>query len=339
MINDIIPEIPSQLSQNKLLPERSDSIKTNISFQEYIPVGCFCDRSKCKANVKSIESPILGLYTRDGKTVTSLDIEVNEGELMYIILIDRKSSLSDDTYLERTSYWYLADGQHQLLAGASFDFEARRQVSVTEMRDNNLKYSIGLETKQIVVASLEMTTGLSILSAEELENKNSYHYSASQLSRVVGIYQLFHELAIYPGISLTNYVGTQQTGARCVSYLIFKQKCGFLQLLPSFLQRTPSFSQVAVNLVTTDNTMFSSNTSDETLDVLTTIPGSYQKSNTKGLSREAKVTLISLSSVVVVLAAFVAGIWFFYKRCYQRSQLRPVRLSLLPEDSDDLQNW
>jgi hypothetical protein len=46
----------------------------------------------------------LNRHTRDGKVIKSLDIKMNKDELICIILIDRRSNFTDDTYLERTSY-------------------------------------------------------------------------------------------------------------------------------------------------------------------------------------------------------------------------------------------
>ncbi len=57
-------------TNTKLLPEQNDSTKTNLPFQEHIPIACFYDRSKCNAHVQ----------------------------------IDSRSNLTGDIYLERTSY-------------------------------------------------------------------------------------------------------------------------------------------------------------------------------------------------------------------------------------------
>ena len=336
MINDTIPEIPSQLSQANLLPQKSDNIQTILTFQEYIPVACFCDKARCKATVESIEPPILGLYTREGKIVKSLEIEVKEGELMYIILIDPNSDLGNDTYLERTIYWHLTDGQHQLLAGASFELQVPRQVSVAEIKDINVRYYVESESKNIVISALEMVSGLTINTPEELENKNSYRFSPSSSVRTVGVYQLFDEVTIHPSTSLTNYIEKQQSGASCPQYLIFKHPCGVIQLVPSFRKRTSIFSQVAIDITTTDPTtiIVPASTSVEISQSLSTTTISSATTSKKSLSKSAKATLISVSIVAGLLITLVGAIG-----CYVRSRragegTRHVRLSLLPDDAD-----
>jgi len=261
--------------------------------------------------------------------VKSLNAKVNQGELMYIILIDRKSSLADDTYLERTSYWRLVDSQHQLFAGVPLDFEIRRQVSVSVLKENSLQFFLGNETKYTVITALEMSTGLSILTHEEFESKTYYHYSASQFSQVVGVYQLVHELSIQPGIPLTNYIGSQTTGARCSSYLVVRGACGSVQLLPSLLQRTSVFRQVTVNFTTTDSDSL------EIVDDLKTTDGNHQNSKRRGLSRKAKATIISLSIIVILLGIFVIAIWYYYKCRDQYIEIPTEEEPILSENSDD----
>jgi hypothetical protein len=323
----MIPETPSHfISHTKLLPEQSDSTKTDFPFQEYIPIACFCDRSKCNAYVQSIESPIIGLLTRDGKFVKSLDIEVNKGELMYIILIDGLSNLTDDTYLERTSYWHLTDGQQQVLAGVPVDLEILRQVSISILKANSQQFTIETETKSIVINALEMSTGLSILPMEDSESKTTYRYPASQFSQVVGVYQLFHELTMHPGVSLKNYIESQKTGAQCSSYIIFKAKCGFLQLFPSFLQRTSVFRQVAVSLTAEDSLSGSTDENSE-------ITENNQKPNKKGLSGKTIAIIIFVSIVCILLAGSIAALWHYGVRIvrYVLSGQKPIP----QEDPDD----
>jgi hypothetical protein len=250
----------------------------------------------------------------------SLDVEVNKGELMFIILIDRKSSLADDTYLERTSYWNLIDSQHELLAGAPLDFEIRRQVSVSVLKENSLQFSLDNETKHTLITALEKSSGLSILTPDELANQTHYYYSASESSQAVGVYQLFHELATHPGPTLTRYVKNQNTGARCSSYLLFRGTCGSLQLLPSFLQRTSIFRQVTVNFTATSN--------------LEKTDENQQKPKRTGLSRKAKATIISLLLVGIVIVVFVVAIWYYRMRSRLSPNQPPAPEHIAPEHSD-----
>jgi len=250
----------------------------------------------------------------------SLNVEVNKGELMFIILIDRKSSLADDTYLERTSYWNLIDSQHELLAGAPLDFEIRRQVSVSILKEKNSQFSLGNETKDTLISALEMSSGLSILNPDEFANQTHYYYSASESSQAVGVYQLFHELATHPGPTLTNYVRSQNTGAKCSLYLLLRRTCGSLQLLPSFLQRTSVFRQVTVNFTTTSNI----ETTDE----------NQEKLKRRGLSRKAKATIISLLLLGIVFVVFMAAVWYYRKRRRLSSKQPPAPEHTAPEHSD-----
>jgi hypothetical protein len=126
-----------------------------------------------------------------------------------------------------------------------------------------------------------------------LESKIIYHYSASPASQVVGIYQLFHELTIDPGVSLKNYVENQKTGARCSLYIVFRGTCGSLQLLPSFLQRTSVFRRRAV---------------------VTTTTGSHQTSEKTDPSGKAKAAIISLSIIGTLLVVFAFAFWYCHGR-------------------------
>jgi hypothetical protein len=329
-INDTIPEIPSEfLPLTTVLPEQSEITQAYIPFQEYIPVACFCNQPTCNANVRSIQLPIIGLLTREGKIVKSLNIKIDEGKLMYIILLDPKSSVGDNTYLERISYWHLADSQHKLLAGASFDFAIRRQVSVTELRESTQRFSIGFDVMQTVLASLETTTGLSILTREETESITLYHYSASEFSQVVGIYQLLHRLAVRPSGPLLDYVANQTTGARCSSYIVFTRECGFLQLLPPFLQRTSTFNQVTVTVTIATTTMPTNTISDVTQYMLTT-PGYSIKPK-----RIRWIIPLLLCVFIILLAGFITGIWYYLKCRRTRIRMQPTPTYVSLQHSDD----
>lgn len=314
-IDDILPEIPSKfLSDTQLLPEQSKNIKSNISFQDYIPIACFCDWSTCNANVESIQSPIIGLFTREGKIVTSkLSVKVDKGELMFIILIDSKLVLADNTYLERISYWRLISDQQKLIAGTPLDFETRRQISVSALKENSSQFSLENEGKRTVISALEVSTSLSILNTEESDGKAHYYYAASEVNQIVGVYQLFHELVIYPDELLIDYVKNQSTPARCSLFFIMKGSCGSLQLLPSLLQRTSVFRQVAINLTTETN----------------------KKSKKQGLLTKKKLLIISILSAAILFALTSTIGFFIKKRC---SSPKPPydEIHMLPQDSDDL---
>lgn len=205
---------------------------------------------------------------------------------MFIVLIDSKSSLAIDTYLERTSYWHLTDNQHLLRVGVPLDFEIRREVSVSILNENSSQFSLENETERTVINALTTSNGLSMFIPEELEKKAHYYYPASDVSQVVGVYQLFHELIIHPGILLTDYIKNQKSPARCSLYLIIRGPCGSLQFLPSSLQRTSIFQQAIVNATLTSD--------------LDTISENDQKSERKAVTFfiAMLVILLALSTVI-----------------------------------------
>jgi hypothetical protein len=241
---------------------------------------------------------------------------------MYIILLDGKSSLADDTYLERTYYWRLTNGQHEVLAGIPLDLEISRQVSVSVLKEDNQQFTFKAESKRTAINALEISSGFSISPSEEFETKATYHYSASQFSQVTGVYQLIRELVIHPGASLTNYIESQKTGARCSQYIVMRGKCGFLQLLPSFLQHTPVFRQVSIGLTAGDSATNSIDQSSNDTENL--------KSKTRALSRKTIAAIISVSIVGVLLVVSISALWY-YKSCRNIS----FRHNRLPRDKPE----
>ena len=334
-IYEEFPETPSHfVLETKLLPERSYSVKTTKEFHDYIPVACFCDRDKCNANVKSIQSPVIGLLRGDGKIVQSLEIKASQGQLMYILLIDSKSIVANGAYFERTSYWQLADGQHQLLPGVPFDYEISPQVSVSILKQSNSKFYFGSETKNITIPALEMSTGLSMSAAKESEDKTTYRYLSSEVNRAIGIYQLIHELVIYPSQSLALYIANQITGAQCTSFLIIKQNCGFLLALPSLIQRTPIFRQVAVDLEVKSITGSSSDRNSDDSQRSRKMTESNQTSKIRVLSRRIiMIIIISASTAAVSLVVVVLVLWR-YNPC---PSIPPGHEPILGDDDDDNQ--
>ena len=332
-IYEEFPDPPSYvIPQTKLLPERSNSIKTVLQFRDSIPIACFCDRPTCKANVKSIQSPVIGLLKRDGQIVTSLEIKASQGELMYIILIDTKSIVADGSYLERTSYWQLADGQHQVLPGVPFDIEITRQISVSILKQTNPKFNFDTEIKNIAITALETSSGLSIASMKESRGTSIYRHLPSEVSRAIGVYQLIYEFVIYPEISLMNYITNQTTGAQCTSYIFKKEKCGFLLLLPAFLQRTPIFRQVGVDLEAKKKTVDTSDRNSDATEQSRTIAEGDQTLNKSGLSRRIIVIIISVSIVAVLLVVLAVILW----RC-NRCRHASFKHQSIPTEDDENQ--
>ena len=316
-VNHTILDEPSLFSSfNTRLPKRSEDTEERVVFREYIPLGCFCDRTECNAVIRYVESPIIGLLTKDGKIVKSLKTKANEGELIFIIMIDPQSNLSSGTYLEKISYWYLVNDQYELSAGEPFDLEIRRHVSLTIVRKEEYRFSIGIEIMRTVIGSLQGTFGSSAIMHEELESKVKYHFSPSLSNRVVGVYQLLHEFITHPGTLLLDYISQQKTGVYCNSYLILKQKCGFLKLLPPVLQNAATFKQVTKILgIENSTTMLKDRIFNLTNDSSNAL-GHQIRLDRKILTTKWRLAIVFLSIGLILLGCLVAAFVYVSKRHY-----------------------
>ena len=329
----ILDEASLFSSFNTRLPKRSEVIQEQTAFKEYIPVGCVCDRIEGNAVIRYLESPIVGLLTRDGKIVKSLKVKANEGDLIFIIMIDPQSNLSIGTYLEKTSYWHLVNDQYELPLGEPLDLELRRHVALTVVRKEEYRFLIGIEIMRSVIGSLQATFASSTIMHEEMGSKEKYHFSPSLSNQVVGVYQLLREFITHPGTLLSDYVSQQKTDVHCTSYLILKQKCGVLKLFTLILQHAASFKQETKAIeIGNSMTMLKDKNFDLTNDSSNAL-GHQLELSRKGLTTKWRIATVFLSIGLVLLGCLVASIAYFLKR-YHSQRHHPV----LAVEIEDLWN-
>lgn len=274
---------------------------------------------------------MIGLLNRDGQIVTSLEIKVRQGELMYIILIDSQSTIADGSYIERTSYWQLVDNQHQVLPEIPFEFEITRQISLSIVKQTNQTFNFDTEMKNITIIAFEIASGLSMTSLKESTSTNIYRYSPSNVSRAMGVYQLVCEFVIYPETALINYMTNQTTGAQCTSYIFKKENCGFLLLLPTFLQRTPTVRQVTVDLEVKKKIVETSDQNSDGAEQSQTISEENQILNRTGRLRKIIVITASVSVAVILLIVLLLILW----RCHRCRKASFEHQSIPTEDHEN----
>lgn len=224
-----LPVVPPDVTKVGL-PSQSESVEDQGTTLDYLPLAIYCKQKRCTWTIEKIKSPIMSIMTPSGKVVQPKHkVNGSYGGLLWIFMIDPKSSLGDGTYINQTRFWQRLT-QSWIPANEPHVTRIAVTQGITETESQSLSFTVGAKigfAKKVInaelSASLTKSFGYSVSIHSESTVTDEFPFSAQPVEQVVGVYQLMERFMVYPGPNLANYVAGYNEHYRkiCKSMKVF----------------------------------------------------------------------------------------------------------------------
>jgi hypothetical protein len=205
------PVVPSNPVETGL-PQRSESITFNGALLNYLPVACTCVSVNCKIDVKSINSPVVGLMDPQGVQHSSGTFSAQWGELLYTVMIDPKSAVANSSFLLETDYWQLLF-QDIVPPNQAYTISHSVTSGLSETNTTTFSYTEGIKVggsfagaTAEISAQLTQSFSRSITVSTQQTDTRTVPVTKGSYQQIVGLYQLMQTFAVLPAANLQQYV-------------------------------------------------------------------------------------------------------------------------------------
>lgn len=197
------PVIPPDVTRTGL-PARSGTVEVDGAVIDYLPVSVYCKANSCKWSVEVKGAPWLGIMTPDGKHVRKYDCSGGNGQFLYAMMGDPKTSLGNGTVVRQSRYWKRLT-QSVVPANTPHETSIAVTSGITETQGETMSFSVGASVGFDKVIQAQLSTELSksfsfeVAITNETTVTDTFSFPPLSVTQVDGVYQLVESFSVSPG--------------------------------------------------------------------------------------------------------------------------------------------